>query len=50
MKHMKKAILFAALCCLTFAGCGNKDSNIEDPVSTETVAADTEQTLSLIHI
>ena len=44
MKHMKKAILFAALCCLTFAGCGNKDSNIEDPVSTETVTADTEQT------
>ena len=27
MKHMKKAILFAAVCCMAFSGCGKSDDD-----------------------
>lgn len=31
MKHMKKAILFAAACCILFSGCGKEENNAEEP-------------------
>ena len=37
MKHMKKAILFAAACCVIFSGCGKKEVEEEEP-QTEFVA------------
>ncbi|MCM1258099.1 MAG: DUF3048 domain-containing protein [Roseburia sp.] len=33
MRHMKKTLLFASICCLAFAGCGK--SNEETPENTE---------------
>lgn len=44
MKHMKKAILFAAICCMAFSGCGkNEDKAAEDTISTENAIVETEQ-------
>lgn len=39
MKHMKKAILFAAACCVIFSGCGKQENEIvEEEPQTEFVA------------
>ncbi len=43
MKHMKKAILFAAICCMAFSGCGKDENNAEDIISTENAIVETEQ-------
>lgn len=55
MKHMKKAVLFATICCIAFAGCGKSDNDgteellstesteaLEEALSTETEVAETE--------
>ena len=45
MKHMKKAVLFAAICCMAFAGCGKSEQeSAEEPVSTESVVMDEVET------
>ena len=43
MKHMKKAVLFAAVCCMAFSGCGksNDDAVEETTESTEIVESET---------
>lgn len=35
MRHMKKAVLFAAICCMAFSGCGKGKDNANEAVSTE---------------
>ena len=43
MKHMKKAILFAAICCMAFSGCGKSDDDVveETTENTEIVESET---------
>lgn len=42
MKHMKKAILFAAVCCMIFSGCGKKEKDITEPETETEAVIDTE--------
>lgn len=43
MKHMKKAALFMAVCCIALAGCGKSEAdNTEETNKTEDVAVETE--------
>ena len=38
MKHMKRAIAFAAACCVVFSGCGRKEPEpVKEPEPTEFV-------------
>lgn len=60
MKHMKKAILFAAACCILFSGCGKEEEPIVEkepetqtefvgeiqPVETEEPPTETEPVIS----
>lgn len=39
MKHMKKAILFAAICCMAFAGCGKSEPEVTETVPSTELAA-----------
>ncbi len=61
MKHMKKAILLAAVCCMMFSGCGKGESTeavdsvaetetvvAEEPVETEEVATETEAATEVV--
>lgn len=44
MKHMKKAILFATVCCMAFVGCGDKDdATTGEVLTTETTEVAEEQ-------
>ena len=36
MKHMKKAILFAAVCCMAFSGCGKSDDDAVEETTENT--------------
>ncbi len=42
MKHMKKAVLFAAVCCMAFSGCGKEEKDVteEQTESTEVVVSE----------
>ena len=49
MKHMKKAILFAAVCCMAFSGCGKSDDDAveETTENTEIVESETIEELPI---
>lgn len=42
MKHMKKAILFAAVCCMAFSGCGKSDGDAVEETTENTEIVETE--------
>ena len=45
MKHMKKAVLFAAVCCMAFSGCGKSEEDVvETPTENSEIVEPEQQT------